>query len=104
MATTPEQVEDYFKQLEWPFIRKEGNLWDSGYNGNNFRFRFFVRLTENWLYVTWLFPVAIHDDCRASGLKVRQATVPPGFSGTERYLPAGFSTSSRVSARMKLSK
>ena len=64
MATTPEQIEQYFKDLDWPFIRKEGNLWDSGYNGNNFRFRYFVRLTENWLYVTWLFPVAIHDDCR----------------------------------------
>src|SRR5215212_2372522 len=66
MATTPEQIEQYFKELDWPFIRKEGNLWDSGYNGNNFRFRFFVRLTENWLYVTWLFPVAIHEDCRAN--------------------------------------
>jgi uncharacterized membrane protein YgcG len=64
MATTPEQIEEYFKELDWPFIRKEGNLWDTGYNGNNYRFRFFVRLTDSWLYVTWLFPVAIHDDCR----------------------------------------
>ena len=66
MATTPEQIEDYFKQLDWPFIRKEEKLWDSGYNGHNYRFRFFVRLTDNWLYVTWLFPVAIRDECRAN--------------------------------------
>jgi hypothetical protein len=66
MATTPEQIEDYFKQLDWPFVKKEEKLWDSGYNGNNLRFRFYVRLTDNWLYVTWLFPIAIHDDCRAN--------------------------------------
>ena len=77
MATTPEQIEEYFKQLDWPFIRKEGNLWDSGYNGNNFRFRFFVRLTDNWLYVTWLFPVAIHDDCRANKNQARRDKAPP---------------------------
>jgi uncharacterized membrane protein YgcG len=66
MATTPEQIEDYFKQLDWPFVKKEEKLWDSGYNGNNLRFRFYVRLTDNWLYVTWLFPIAIHEDCRAN--------------------------------------
>ncbi len=66
MATTPEQIEDYFKQLDWPFVKKEEKLWDSGYNGNNLRFRFFVRLTDNWLYVTWLFPIAIQEACRAN--------------------------------------
>jgi uncharacterized membrane protein YgcG len=66
MATTPEQIEDYFKQLDWPFVKKEEKLWDSGYNGNNLRFRFYVRLTDNWLYVTWLFPIAIQESCRAN--------------------------------------
>ena len=64
MATTPEQIEEFFHELDWPFVRKEDNLWDTGYRGSNLRFRFFVRLTESWLYVTWLFPVAIRDDCR----------------------------------------
>ena len=66
MPITPEQVEEYFKQLDWPFIRKDERLWDSGYNGNNYRFRFFVRVVESWMYVTWLFPIAIRDECRAN--------------------------------------
>jgi hypothetical protein len=63
---TPEQIEAHFQQLDWPFSRKEDNLWESGYSGSNVRFRYFVRLTPNWLYVTYLFPVAIRPECRAA--------------------------------------
>jgi hypothetical protein len=64
MPTTPEQIDEYFAKLDWPFSKREPTLWDSGYIGENFRVRFIVRLTERWLYVNALLPAKIHADCR----------------------------------------
>lgn len=64
MATTPEQLDQYFRDLDWPFTKREETLWESGYVGENYRVRFVVRLTERWLYVNALLPVKIRPDCR----------------------------------------
>ena len=61
---TPEQIDEYFQKLDWPFSKREPTLWDSGYVGENFRVRFVVRLTERWLYVNALLPAKIRPECR----------------------------------------
>lgn len=69
MATTPEQLDEYFHKLDWPFSKREATLWDSGYVGEHFRVRFVVRLTERWLYVNALLPAKILPECRANLLE-----------------------------------
>src|SRR5438477_5533132 len=61
-AITAEQVEDYFKQLDWPFTRQDEHSWSTGYKGDNAQFRFMVRVTDNWFYVLVPFPAKIHAD------------------------------------------
>src|SRR5690348_14417808 len=66
MAITAEQIDQYFKDLDWPFSKREDTLWDSGYVGQNYRVRFVVRLTERWVYVNALLPAKIKPECRAN--------------------------------------
>ncbi len=66
MTTTPEQLDEYFHKLDWPFAKREATLWDSGFVGEHFRVRFVVRLTERWLYVNALLPAKLRPECRAN--------------------------------------
>src|SRR4051794_6012770 len=66
MAITAAQIDEYFKQLDWPFTKREDTLWDSGYAGQNYRVRFTVRLTERWIYVNALVPSKIKPESRAN--------------------------------------
>lgn len=58
-AISTETVEEYFKQLDWPFKRKDEHNWSSGYKGDNAEFPFYVRTTESWFYVLAPFPVKV---------------------------------------------
>src|SRR3954471_13833627 len=51
MAIDAETIESYFKQLDWPFQRKDEHNWSTGYKGDVYTFTFFVRTTDDWLYV-----------------------------------------------------
>jgi hypothetical protein len=64
MATTPEQIDEYLKKLDWPYSKREENLWDSGYVGQSYRVRFIIRLTERWMYINALLPVKVRPECR----------------------------------------
>lgn len=50
---TAETVEEYLCRDGWPFERvAEGNAptWRSGFRGQVAPFRFYIRLTENWVF------------------------------------------------------
>lgn len=64
MSITPEQIDEYFAKLDWPYSKREPTLWDSGYVGDSYRVRFIVRLTDRWLYVNALLPVKVQAACR----------------------------------------
>jgi len=64
MPISTEEIDDYFAKLDWPFVKREPTLWESGYSGQNFRVRFVVRLTERWLYINALLPVKVRPECR----------------------------------------
>ncbi|HMA37439.1 MAG TPA: YbjN domain-containing protein [Chloroflexia bacterium] len=64
MALAPEQIDEYFAKLDWPYSKRDATLWDSGFVGEHYRVRFIVRLTERWLYVNALLPVKIAPACR----------------------------------------
>jgi hypothetical protein len=49
---TGERVEEYLQRDGWPFERVDGNTWRSGFRGDVNSFRFFLRLTENWIFFT----------------------------------------------------
>ena len=49
---TPERVEEYLAKDGWPFERVDDHTWRSGFRGDVNSFRFFVRLTENWIFFT----------------------------------------------------
>jgi hypothetical protein len=51
---TAEVVEEYLKRDEWPFERVSEGTWRSGFRGETNSFRFFVRLTESWIFFTIL--------------------------------------------------
>ena len=48
----PELVEDFLRRDGWHFERVEGQVptWRSGFRGEVASFRFYVRLTENWVF------------------------------------------------------
>ena len=60
---TPERVEEYLAKDGWPFERVDGHTWRSGFRGDVNSFRFFVRLTDNWIFFTIVpFVVAPKND------------------------------------------
>jgi hypothetical protein len=85
MPTTPEQIDDYFAKLDWPYTKREATLWDSGYVGETYRVRFVVRLTDRWLYVNALLPVKIQAACRANFLE-HLARLNFTLNGVKLYL------------------
>jgi len=46
----------------WPFERLDDITWRSGFRTDKEQFRFFVRLTENWVYLTIIPFVTLPDD------------------------------------------
>jgi len=53
----------------WPFERLDETTWRSGFRTETEQFRFFVRLTENWVYLT-IIPFVTMPDDDASLLKL----------------------------------
>lgn len=45
-------LEDYLTRDGWPFERLDEHTWRSGFRGDISSFRFFVRLTPNWVFLT----------------------------------------------------
>ena len=46
----------------WPFDRLDETTWRSGFRTDATQFRFFVRLTDNWIYLTIIPFVTLPDD------------------------------------------
>jgi hypothetical protein len=49
---TDKTVEEFLARDDWPFERIDPNTWRSGFRGDTNSFRFFIRLTENWIFFT----------------------------------------------------
>jgi hypothetical protein len=49
---TEQIVEEFLTRDDWPFERLDQNTWRSGFRGDYGSFRFFIRLTENWIFFT----------------------------------------------------
>ncbi len=49
---TPPRVEELLSKDGWPFERVDSHTWRSGFRGDVNSFRFFVRLTDNWIFFT----------------------------------------------------
>ena len=59
-------VEEFLAKDGWPFERIDDNTWRSGFRGDVNSFRFFVRLTDNWIFFTIVpFVVAPKNDACA---------------------------------------
>ncbi|MEO6954456.1 MAG: YbjN domain-containing protein [Polyangia bacterium] len=52
MTLTAERVEEFLKGDGWPVERVDRNTWRSGFRGDVNSFRFYVRLTDNWIFFT----------------------------------------------------
>jgi Putative bacterial sensory transduction regulator len=49
---TPNTVEKYFGEYGWSFETLEDGIWRTGFKGENGFFTIYLRLTENWLYMS----------------------------------------------------
>src|SRR5437867_11217831 len=66
---TTESVEQFMAKDGWPFERIDAHTWRSGFRGDVNSFRFFVRLTDNWIFFTIVpFVVAPKNEASALGL------------------------------------
>ncbi len=64
-----ELVEEFLKTDGWPVERVDKNTWRSGFRGDVNSFRFYVRLTDNWIFFTIVpFVVAPRQDDHAREL------------------------------------
>lgn len=72
---TPETVEEYLHKDGWPFERvTDGNAptWRSGFRGEVAPFRFYVRLTTNWVFfIVAPFVLQVKDEANGAGLYKR---------------------------------
>jgi Putative bacterial sensory transduction regulator len=58
-------VEEFLAKDGWPYERIDENTWRSGFRGDVNSFRFFVRLTDNWIFFT-IVPFVVapkNDEC-----------------------------------------
>jgi hypothetical protein len=66
---TGKGVEEFMAKDGWPYERVDDNTWRSGFRGDVNSFRFFVRLTDNWIFFTIVpFVVAPKNEASALGL------------------------------------
>ena len=49
---TANRVEEFLKRDGWPYERVDDHTWRSGFRGDVNSFRFFLRLTDNWVFFT----------------------------------------------------
>jgi len=49
---TDKTVEEYLQRDHWPFDRIDAGTWRSGFRGEVSSFRFFVRLSQHWIFFT----------------------------------------------------
>src|SRR5438045_1315093 len=69
MALSTQRVEQLLALDGWPFERVDDHTWRSGFRGEVNSFRFFVRLTDNWIFFTIVpFVVAPRTEVAALGL------------------------------------
>ena len=61
------RVEEFLAKDGWPFERVDDNTWRSGFRGDVNSFRFFVRLTDNWIFFT-IVPFVVGPKHEASTL------------------------------------
>ncbi len=66
---TPEQVEEFLAKDGWPFERVDGHTWRSGFRGDVNSFRFFVRLTDNWIFFT-IVPFVVGPKLEGAALRM----------------------------------
>ena len=66
---TAERVEEYLAKDGWPFERVDGHTWRSGFRGDVNSFRFFVRLTDNWIFFT-IVPFVVGPKLEAAELRM----------------------------------
>jgi len=60
---TTDRVEEFLRGDGWPVERVDRNTWRSGFRGDVNSFRFYVRLTDNWIFFTIVpFVVAPRSD------------------------------------------
>ena len=64
---TARNVEEFLSRDGWPFERVDENTWRSGFRGDVNSFRFFLRLTENWIFFT-IVPFVVAPRSEASAL------------------------------------
>lgn len=63
---TPETVEKWLAADGWPFQRLNESTWGSAFRSAQFEFKFFVRLTQHWLYLTIVPVVTVPADAAAA--------------------------------------
>jgi hypothetical protein len=66
---TPQGVEEFLARDGWPFERVDDHTWRSGFRGDVNSFRFFVRLTENWIFFT-IVPFVVAPKQEGAALKM----------------------------------
>lgn len=66
---TPERVEEFLSKDGWPFERVDNHTWRSGFRGDVNSFRFFVRLTDNWIFFT-IVPFVVGPKLEAAELRM----------------------------------
>ena len=49
---TDTELEKMLRDDGWPVERLDDTTWRSGFQSGNERFRFFIRLVKDWLYLT----------------------------------------------------
>jgi hypothetical protein len=64
---TATRVEEFLTKDGWPFERVDDHTWRSGFRGDVNSFRFFVRLTDNWIFFT-IVPFVVAPKSEASAL------------------------------------
>lgn len=73
---TSERIEALLTQDGWPFSKVAENTWASAFRSTEHQFKFYVRLTEHWLYLTIVPYVMVPTDAvRASKLYERLLTL-----------------------------
>jgi hypothetical protein len=63
----PSRVEEFLTKDGWPFEKVDDVTWRSGFRGDVNSFRFFVRLTENWIFFT-IVPFVVAPKLEATAL------------------------------------
>jgi len=65
----PQRVEEFLTKDGWPYERVDDHTWRSGFRGDVNSFRFFVRLTENWIFFT-IVPFVVAPKLESSALNL----------------------------------